>query len=349
MEATITLRDKFAAWWEGVEPVPRAVAPSNEEKAAGSEKKPAAKKNGSSLGQRLKAWWNGTDLAPTAGEPEKELVTPRNREGPNKPVAVEEPEEPRDVWTPSRIKIAERIWGAGYISPGGTEHVMNLIKPVGLNPKMSVADINAGLGGAGRAISEVFGMWVTAMEPNDCVASHGMEQSTMAGMGKKVPVIAYDPESVELRPNGFDCIFAKELFYTVVNKRHLFNSITKALKKNGHLLFTDFVLARTDHMEEATQNWAAHEPKRPEMWSIKQIRDYLEKQGLDIRIEDDMTDEMCVLILKGWGEALGNFRPGHFEPELAEALLAEAELWARRLAVLQSGDVRVYRVHAIKH
>ena len=171
----------------------------------------------------------------------------------------------------------------------------------------------------------------------------------MAGMAKKVPVIDYDPESVELRPNGFDCIFAKELFFTVVNKRHLFDTIGKALKKNGHLLFTDYVLARTDHMEEATQNWAAHEPKRPEMWSIKQTRDFLEKRGLEIRIEDDMTDEMCALILQGWGEALGNFRPGHFEPELAEALLAEAELWARRLAVLQSGDVRTYRVHAIKH
>ncbi len=347
MEATLTFRDRFAAWWEGVEPVPRAVPPAAEESAE-SKKNPAAK-NGYSLGQRLKSWWNGTELPPLAGQSEKEAVTPRTREGPDKKVDVEVPEERRDVWTPARIKIAERIWGAGYVSPGGTEHIMELIKPIGLNPKMSVADINAGLGGAGRAISESFGMWVTAMEPNDCIAAHGMEQSTMAGMGKKVPVIAYDPESVELRPNGFDCIFAKELFFTVVNKRHLFATIIKALKKNGQLLFTDYVLARTDHMEEPTQNWAAHEPKRPEMWSIKQTRDYLEKQGLDIRIEDDMTDVMCGLILRGWGEALGNFRPGHFEPELGEALLAEAELWARRLAVLQSGDVRVYRVHAIKH
>lgn len=356
MEATLTFRDRFAAWWEGVEPVPRAAPPSADqaepepepEPEAEAEEKPAAK-NGYSFAQRLKAWWNGYELPPLAAEAEKELVTPRTRSGPDKPVEVEAPEEPRDIWTPARIKISERVWGAGYISPGGTEHIMNLIKPLALNPKMSVADINAGLGGAGRAIAEVFGMWVTAMEPNDVVAAHGMEESTMAGMGKKVPVVCYDPESFELRPNGFDCIFAKELFYTVVNKRHLFASIVKALKKQGQLLFTDYVLARTDHMEEATQNWAAHEPKRPEMWSIKQTRDYLEKQGLDIRIEDDMTDSMCTLILHAWGEALGNFRPGHFEPELGEALLAEAELWARRLAVLQSGDVRVYRVHAIKH
>jgi hypothetical protein len=29
-------------------------------------------------------------------------------------------------------------------------------------------------------------------------------------------------------------------------------------------------------------------------------------------------------------------------------LLAEAELWARRLAALESGDVRLYRMHVLK-
>jgi ubiquinone/menaquinone biosynthesis C-methylase UbiE len=345
MEATITFRDKFAAWWEGTEPVARATTPAPKPAKSKSKAKPA---NGAkaSWRERLRAWWDGRDFH--AEEPkEDDLPDPKSR--PVKEEKVEVPvEEVRELWTPARIKVAERIWGAGYVSPGGTDHVMHLIKPCGLNPKMSFADLNAGAGGAGRAVSETFGMWVTAMEPNEVLAAHGMEQSTMAGMAKKVPVVCYDPESVELRPNGFDCVFVKELFFTVVNKRHFFAAIAKSLKKHGQLLFTDYVLARTDHMEEMTQNWAAHEPVRPEMWSIKQTRDYLEKQGLDIRIEDDMTDEMCALILQGWGEALTNFRPGHFEPELGEALLAEAEHWARRLEVLQSGDVRLYRVHALK-
>lgn len=345
MEATLSFRDRFAAWWDGTEPVPRASVPAND---AGEGGKKGAPANGvkPSWRARLAAWWDGREIA--APPAEEELPEPKSRTAKEVPLEIELPEVPKEVWTPARIKVAERIWGAGYVSPGGTDHVMQLVKPFGLNPKMSVADLSAGAGGAGRAICETFGMWVTAMEPNDVLAAHGMEESTMAGLAKKVPIIAYDPESVELRPNGFDCVFVKEMFFTVVNKRHLFSSIVKSLKKNGQLLFTDYVLARTDHMEEATQNWAAHEPIRPEMWSIKQIREYLEKQGMEIRIEDDMTDEMCKLILKGWNEAMPNFRPGTFEPELGEALLAEAELWARRLEVLMSGDVRCYRVHAFK-
>jgi ubiquinone/menaquinone biosynthesis C-methylase UbiE len=225
---------------------------------------------------------------------------------------------------------------------------MKLIAPLGLNPKMTFADLNAGAGGAARAISESAGIWVTAMEPNGVLAAHGMEESSMAGLGKKAPIVAYDPEASELRPNGFDCVFVKELFFTVVNKRRLITEISKSLKKSGQLLFTDYLLAKTGNMEDSTQNWMAHEPVRPEMWSIKQAHDYVEKQGLEIRIEDDMTQEMCGLILRGWRQALPNFRPGHFEPELGDALLAEAELWARRLTVLLSGDVRVYRIHAFK-
>lgn len=347
MEATLTFRDRFAAWWEGTEPLPRASAPANDEGADG--KAAAAPANGAkpSWRERFAAWWDGREsgAAPSA----EELPTPKSRTAKEAAVDVDVPEIPKEVWTPARIKVAERIWGAGYVSPGGTEHIMKLVAPFGLKPKMSIADLNAGAGGAGRAICETFGMWVTAMEPNDVLAAHGMEESTMAGLAKKVPIVAYDPESVELRPNGFDCVFVKEMFFTVVNKRHLFSTIAKSLKKQGQFLFTDYVLAKTDHMEEATQNWAAHEPIRPEMWSIKQIREYLEKQGLEIRIEDDVSEEMCRLILQGWNNAVQNFRPGHFEPELGEALLAEAELWARRLEVLISGDVRLYRVHALKH
>lgn len=349
MEATITLRDQFSAWWEGAEPVPHVATPASEDE---QEKDAAEKSNGSAAAaiswrQKIAAWWNGVELDAPAEE--EDLPSLRSHVAKDaEPVSIELPEVVKDTWTSARIKVAERIWGCGYVTPGGADYVMKLVRVFGLNPKMSIADINAGPGGSSRAISEAFGMWVTAMEPSETLAAHGMEESTMAGMAKKVPIIAYDPESVELRANGFDCIFAKELFYTVVNKRHLFATVAKALKKNGQLLFTDFVLAKTDHMEEETANWAAHEPRRPEMWSVKQIREYLEKQGLDIRVEDDISDEMCGLILQGWMEAVKNFRPGHFEPELGEALLAEAELWTRRLGVLQSGDVRLYRIYALK-
>jgi hypothetical protein len=84
------------------------------------------------------------------------------------------------------------------------------------------------------------------------------------------------------------------------------------------------------------------------MWSVKQMREHLEKLKLEIRIEDDMSKEMCDLILQGWLEAIRNFRPGQLEADEGMTLLAEAELWARRLAALESGDVRLYRMHVLK-
>ena len=375
---TLTFRDKFVAWWEGTEPVPHSAVPEDSESAKDSKiargnesddarasevdsKSPGVTETEkgkmaetmAALRERLVAWWNGQELPhKDAKQDDEDLPSLRSRSAkvavPAAHAAIPAPDTKKEVWTPERVKIAERIWGAGYVFPGGNEQTLKLIKPLGLNPKVTFADLNAGTGGAARAVCEAFGIWVTAMEPNDVLAAHGMDESNMAGLGKKASVIAYDPESAELRPNSFDSVFVQELFFTIVNKRHLITEISKSLKKGGQLLFTDYLLAKTGNIEEATQNWMSHEPIRPEMWSIKQMHEYVEKQGLEIRIEDDMTQEMCGLILRGWRRALPNFRPGHFEPELGHALLAEAELWARRLTVLLSGDVRVYRIHAFK-
>jgi hypothetical protein len=84
------------------------------------------------------------------------------------------------------------------------------------------------------------------------------------------------------------------------------------------------------------------------MWSATQVREQLEKHKLTIRIVEDMSEEMCQLVLRGWRDALANLKPGHVGPELGDALVAEAELWARRIEVLESGEVRLYRFHALK-
>jgi cyclopropane fatty-acyl-phospholipid synthase-like methyltransferase len=352
MGATLTLRDRLYAWWEGIEPIPAAEddahPQADEEAAPRSVDEGGERSSLATFRERFIAWWEGYELPPAAPAEEKKVAKLKEDTTKIEPARPQSAEERRHVWNHTRIRICERIWGAGFVTPGGTEHVMKLVKPFALNPKMSYLDLGAGLGGGARAVADAYGMWVTAMEPHEVLAEAGMEQSTLAGMAKKAPVIAYDPESIELRANGFDCIFAKEVFYTVVDKRHLFSTIVKALKSHGQMIFTDYLLAKTDHMEDPTKNWAAHEPIRPEMWSVKQMREHLEKLKLEIRIEDDMSKEMCDLILQGWLEAIRNFRPGQLEADEGMTLLAEAELWARRLAALESGDVRLYRMHVLK-
>ena len=112
-------------------------APSSETSAEGEDGSESASSKFSPILARLNAWWEGDEYAgelPTAEEPEPAAA----------PAAAAEPEI---NWSPARCEVVQRLWGDGFSSPGEAEHVMMLVKPLGLNETMSVLDLNPGLGG----------------------------------------------------------------------------------------------------------------------------------------------------------------------------------------------------------
>ena len=318
-----TLKEKFLAWWDGVDvKTVRARrgaddhdddAPDDDLPAKGAGKPPAKEENG------------------------------KEEKAPDKIDMVGE-------WSPLRIEVAEKIWGQGYISPGVAEDILEMVKPLGINPKQSLADLGAGLGGAARTISEKFELWVIALEADRNLVAAGMKQSTDAGMAKKAPVEICDLEKLDFNGKKYDVIISKEIFFTVKGKKQLFKAIFESLKPGGQFLFTDFVLTVTDGIGTEEKNWVLSEPIAPEMWSVKQIRDHLASLGFDIRIEEDMTKTYLERFLVGWQNFVNILKHGDFseDSEEARALLSEAEFWRKREKVLTDGNVRVYRFHAFK-
>ena len=71
--------------------------------------------------------------------------------------------------------MVQRLWGDGFSSPGEAEHVMMLVKPLGLNETMGVLDLNPGLCGSTRVIADSTGAWVTGLEADADLAAAGME------------------------------------------------------------------------------------------------------------------------------------------------------------------------------
>ncbi|NKB50048.1 MAG: hypothetical protein GKS02_11895 [Alphaproteobacteria bacterium] len=60
-------------------------------------------------------------------------------------------ESPVEVhWSDWRIDLMERLWGQGFLLPGGTDFVHELTKPLSLGSKASVLVLSAGMGGAGQ-------------------------------------------------------------------------------------------------------------------------------------------------------------------------------------------------------
>jgi SAM-dependent methyltransferase len=289
---------------------------------------------------RLKAWWEGYDLSGLrAGAPPGETAGSRA-------VAAAAGDD-QEAWQADPIEIVERLWGHGFDTPGGDEHIPTLIKPLALNSTMSVLELGAGLGGAARLMAIQSGAWVTGLEGDPQLAAAGMHRSIEKGLEKQASIQVFDPERVMI-DKRYDVVFAKEAFFTVKRKNELLEAAVAALKPNGQLLFTDYVLAHSASTGADIETWRSGEREMPHPWTVSQYVERLKRLKLDIRISEDISERQRVMILDAWNRMLKELPRGRLPRETQLALVDEAELWLRRVSAMEGGDLRVYRFHALK-
>src|SRR3546814_9135262 len=99
------------------------------------------------LRARLRGWWHGRprNTSRRAGD-----AGPAPADAPAHSCHAEQA-APGVFWTADRIGLAQQIWGREHVAPGGDDYVPTLLKPLGLDPSMSLLEIGAGLRAATRA------------------------------------------------------------------------------------------------------------------------------------------------------------------------------------------------------
>jgi len=295
----------------------------------------------SEIKRHLHDWWQGylPEDAPFAPPPTLDLATP----------ARPQPDPaPHPDWSKDRLALVQLLWGEGFSSPGEAEHVLTLIKPLGLNPKMSVVDLNPGLGGTTRVIAKETGAWITAFEVDPDLAAAGQALSVKAGMAKKAEIRSFTPPRTELRPGSMDAVFAKESLNQIEDRKTLFRELYTVLKPQGQVLFTDYVLSKDGESSAKLGEWLARERPTPTLWTADKTAKTLREAGYDVRVNEDISAKLRQLVVAGWARYIGTLKPGAVDPAFGEAVIHEIELWSRRLSLIDSGEIACHRFHAFK-
>jgi ubiquinone/menaquinone biosynthesis C-methylase UbiE len=296
--------------------------------------------------QRFLAWWEGVDvddLAP-AGEVVKRL--PQQKDTVRK---VKIDKKPELEWETPRVKLLQTIWGQGFSTPGDKDFCLWLAKPCGLNPTMTVAELGAGLGGFTRAMHEQFGLWITGFEQDPELARAAMEYSVMAGLAKKAPIASFDPEKMELKESSYDCIFSRDTLYAISDKNRLLQTVEKALKPRGQMLFTDFVRTSSPgEMRPTYMAWQGGEPASADPWTVQKYQTACSERRLDLRVSEDITKVVRSTVIKCLADLLDKAESLKSDPRMTEPLTEHVALWTRRVAAFDSGDIGVFRFHVFK-
>jgi SAM-dependent methyltransferase len=281
---------------------------------------------------RLRERWFGKRPSPPPERLSKTIVG-------EMPVRIEPPVD--------RLEILQRIWGSGFVLPGGTEYLMRLVTPLAIDSSMSLLDLTAGLGASPRHVVKSFGAYVTALERRVDLAERGQALSVAANLGKQVPIRHFDPETVEFRPKSFDAAYCQMLTSAVADKERLFREIRRGLKPRGQVAFVDVMLRDgepTDHRISSLHHMTGG---KLNLWRLRQYIDCLNNAGFDCRALEDQTDLFRTYVLRGWRDVLkGDGVRGMRKRDLI-ALFEEAELWFRHVAAMDVGLIGVTRIHAI--
>lgn len=289
--------------------------------------------------QRFLSWWHGYD--PEAAPP------PPPKDAKATPVKSKKP-----ITITSYAQAVELVWPQGFCSPGEADDVIELAKPLRLTKDLSLLDLGAGFGGPARAMAKTFGVYITGMEVNRDFVDRGNAQTTAAGLAKHLTLAPFDPELFELPERKYDRVFSKEFMFNILDRPKFFTAIYKSLRPKGELLFTDYVCSDDSSAAAKINAWAAAESGKRYPVPFQKTVDDLKVQGFDVRIAEDMTEIFVGQILKNFQRLAADLPEQSREAQMDSHSLAlvnkEVSVWLRRVELLQSHALRVYRFHAIR-
>jgi len=213
---------------------------------------------------------------------------------------------------------------------------------------MSVLDLGSGLGGATRAVAANFAAWVTGLESDHFLSLAGDKISEKLGLMKKAEIRSFDPRSYEPPSRGFDHMISRERFYTFPNRQGLPRRPPPGLKSRGHIALTDLVLAKpTAASAPAVAEWSAAEAVVEPPWTVDDHVAALAEFGIETHVREDLTQRYRGFANAGWAAFLKTAAKDEWQDERAHVLAAEVNLSRLRGAALDSGALRVCRIHAI--
>ena len=151
----------------------------------------------------------------------------------------------------THIKFLEKLWGDGYLSPGGSEEVSRLLKNIDLSNK-AVLDIGCGSGGITTSlITDYKAKKVIGIDIEEDVCCAAKNRVSSLGLEKKITILKVEPGVFKFKDLSFDVVFSKDSIVHVADKQSLFKEVFRVLKVGGNFVCSDWL--RSDDEEPSVK------------------------------------------------------------------------------------------------
>jgi phosphoethanolamine N-methyltransferase len=236
------------------------------------------------------------------------------------------------------IGMLERLWGDGWLSPGGPEEVRRLLDGTDLSGK-TVLDIGCGAGGIDVLLVKEFNAgYVCGIDVEDTVLASARAHAAKHGVHDRIGVVKVVPGPLPFAPAMFDIVFSKDSIVHIPDKHTLMRDVFRVLKPGGCFVASDWLIGHDNEPSQQMKDYIASEGLDFGMASPGRYREAMQQAGFrDVAISsrnawyrDRAKQELAALTGPLYTEAvtaLGKEFVDH-----------NADIWRNMIPVLESGE-----------
>jgi SAM-dependent methyltransferase len=243
-----------------------------------------------------------------------------------------------ELYHDNLIGILERIWGDGWLSPGGPDEIARLFDGLSIKGK-TVLDIGCGAGGVDLLLVETHGAdYVCGIDVEDTVLATARQRAAKAGLRDRIGVMKVVPGPLPFPPQSFDVVFSKDSIIHIPDKQGLMLDVYRVLKPGGVFAASDWLIGHDHEPSPEMKAYIASEGLDFGMASPSQYRDAMEKAGFkDIAINsrnawyrERARQELAMLTGPIYAEACASLGKDFVDHNV--------ETWKKMIPVLDSGE-----------
>ncbi|XGW01547.1 hypothetical protein V3C99_014010, partial [Haemonchus contortus] len=201
----------------------------------------------------------------------------------------------RTQYTDTGIFAYEWIFGNNFISPGGWNQNLAILKRFGpMKTGQRMLDIGVGIGGGARQAASEFGLQVHGVDLSTNMLAVALER-VHKEKDARVTYAVCDACEYEFEPNSFDYVFSRDCIQHIKDTDKLFSRIYRALKPGGKVLITMYGVGHGT-LSESFKEYVSQ--RQYYLKNLEQIEEIAKKTGfIDIEVEN-MTPRFKEILLE---------------------------------------------------
>ena len=238
------------------------------------------------------------------------------------------------------------LWGGGFLSPGGKEHLAAIVAGLDLTD-LRVLDIGCAIGGFDVELARTYGARVVGLDIEADLIEYGRRRVHEQGQQERVDLRLYSPGPLPFEDASFDVVFGKDSWIHIEDKPAFFDDVFRVLLPGGLLAAGDWLRSEREYTQEMLDFFEI-EGLTYHMDTLENYGEILRTAGfVDVELEDihAVYREMAHAELRRLQGDLADTVRRELGEEWLRHFVAN---WQAMTRVLDAGDLRPGRLRARK-